>query len=197
MGGGHYLGDEGSAWWIAQKACKVYFDHVDNMEPAPADVTTLQQLIFAHFNITDRFGLLSHCYDNFSKADFAAITKNIAGAAAEGDALCGWLFREAGLQLGKHILALSNHIGKELREGEGGLNIVCVGSVWKSWDLLKEGFLEGIKNNNGQPSISELTMVKLSVGMATGATYLGAKAAGKSIPKKFHENVEKFFHFKS
>ena len=46
-------------------------------------------------------------------------------------------------------------------------------------------------------SISELTMVKLSVGMATGATYLGAKAAGKSIPRNFQDNVEKFFHYKS
>ena len=40
-------------------------------------------------------------------------------------------------------------------------------------------------------------MVKLSVGMATGATYLGAKAAGKSIPRNFQDNVEQFFHFES
>ena len=40
-------------------------------------------------------------------------------------------------------------------------------------------------------------MVKLSVGMATGATYLGAKAAGKSIPRNYQDNVEKFFHYKS
>ena len=40
-------------------------------------------------------------------------------------------------------------------------------------------------------------MVKLSVGMATGAAYLGAKAAGETIPKTFQKNVEKFFHFKS
>ena len=57
------------------------------------------------------------------------------------------------MQLGKHILALSRYIGKDLREGEGGLNIVCVGSVWKSWDLLKEGFLEGIKDEDGQPVV--------------------------------------------
>jgi len=196
-GWGHYLGDEGSAWWIAHKACKVYFDHVDNLNNAPADINTVQELIFSHFNIQDRFGILTHCYDNFSKAEFASLTKKIAEAAFAGDALCKWLFFEAGRMMGKHIRALANNVSKELREGEGGLNIVCVGSVWKSWDLMKDGFLEGIKNNNGQPSISELTMVKLSVGMATGATYLGAKAAGKSIPKKFHENVEKFFHFKS
>ena len=40
-------------------------------------------------------------------------------------------------------------------------------------------------------------MLKLRVGMATGATYLGVRAAGKSIPKNFEDNVEKFFHIKS
>ena len=81
---------------------QVYFDHVDNMEPAPADVNRLQELIFAHFNIQDRywhrhkliflinnndllrFGILTHCYDTFSKAEFAAITKNISEAALSG-----------------------------------------------------------------------------------------------------------------
>ena len=46
-------------------------------------------------------------------------------------------------------------------------------------------------------TVSELTMVKLKVSMATGATYLGAEAAKKSIPKKFKENVEEFFHYKA
>ena len=53
--------------------------------------------------------------------------------------------------LGKHIRALANNVSKELKEAEGGLNIVCVGSVWKSWELLKQGFLEGIKDDRGQP----------------------------------------------
>ena len=53
-GWGHYLGDEGGAWWIAHKACKVYFDHVDNLNTAPADINTVQSLIFSHFNIEDR-----------------------------------------------------------------------------------------------------------------------------------------------
>ena len=68
-----------------------------------------------------------------------------------GDALCIWLFREGGRMLGKHIRALANNVSKELKEAEGGLNIVCVGSVWKSWELLKQGFLEGIKDDRGQP----------------------------------------------
>ena len=88
--------------------------------------------------------------------------------------------------------------------------------VWKSWDLLKHGFLEGIKDNLGRPvrqinlispmvalflisklplvlsrylsymnvqCVKELTMVQLSVGMATGAAYLGSKVAGHYLPR--------------
>ena len=38
-----------------------------------------------------RFGLLTHCYDNFSKAEFAALTKKIAEAAFAGKLSCTWL----------------------------------------------------------------------------------------------------------
>jgi len=194
-GWGHMLGDEGGAFWIAHKACKVYFDHVDNLKSAPADINKVQELIFSHFDIEDRFGILSHCYDKFSKAEFAGLSQKIAEAAIAGDNLCAWLFTEAGLMLGRHIRALSRNIGKDLVTAEGGLRIVCVGSVWKSWELLKHGFLEGIKDNLGRPCVKELTMVQLSVGMATGAAYLGSKVAGHYLPRNYGENVQTFFHY--
>ena len=71
--------------------------------------------------------------------------------------------------------------------------------------MLKHGFLEGIKDNLGRPvsvflklsafrsltlesqsnvqCVKELTMVQLSVGMATGAAYLGSKVAGHYLPR--------------
>jgi len=196
-GWGHILGDEGGAWWIAHKACKVYFDHVDNLSPAPASINKIQELIFEHFNIVDRFGILSHCYDQFNKAQFAALSQKIAVGALDGDSLCAWLFTEAGKMLGKHIRALAGNIGKDLMNAEGGLRIVCVGSVWKSWNLLKHGFLEGIKDNLGKPCVDELTMVQLCEGMAAGAAYLGAEAAGHYLPRNYVANVKTFYHYEA
>ena len=72
-------------------------------------------------------------------------------AAVAGDGLCAWLFEEAGRMLGRHIRALAPAISPELTTAPGGLSIVCVGSVWKSWELLKRGFLAGIKDDNGKP----------------------------------------------
>ena len=102
-------------------------------------------------NTVSRFGLLTHCYDSFSKANFASLTRRIAEAAVSGDVLCCWLFEEAGRMLGRHIRALAPAISPELTSAPGGLRVVCVGSVWKSWELLKRGFLAGIKDDSGKP----------------------------------------------
>ena len=104
-----------------------------------------------HTIIVPRFGLLTHCYDSFSKAQFAALTRSLAEAAVSGDGLCAWLFEEAGRMLGRHIRALAPAISPELTTAPGGLRVVCVGSVWKSWELLKRGFLAGIKDDSGKP----------------------------------------------
>ena len=55
----------------------------------------------------------------------------------------------------------------------------------------------GVEKTLHSQTVTELTMVKLKVSMATGATYLGAEAAKKKIPQTFKENVEEFFHYKA
>ena len=67
-----------------------------------------------------------------------------------GDKLCIWLFEEAGRMLGRHIRALSPMVSPSLATAQGGLHVVCVGSVWKSWNLLKDGFLQGIRDDDGK-----------------------------------------------
>lgn len=48
------------------------------------------------------------------------------------------LFKEAGFMLGAHLRAISNHIAKDLYQ-DGTLQVVAVGSVFRSWKFLKPG----------------------------------------------------------
>jgi len=192
-GWGHMMGDEGGAWWIAHKAVKLYFDHLDRVAQPVADISLLEKMIFDHFNVKDRFGMLYHLYENFSKSNFAALTAKIAGAAKEGDVVCLDLLEQAGRAVGRHVVALAPSVQRSMKESEGGIKVVCVGSVWKSWNLLRRGFVQEISQSE---DISELTLVELSVGMATGAAYLGAEAAGYELPRDYKKNVREFFHFK-
>lgn len=48
---GHLLGDEGSAYWIAQRAIKRVFDHEDNLNLSRYDLTRLNDEIKAYFKV--------------------------------------------------------------------------------------------------------------------------------------------------
>lgn len=70
-GWGHFLGDEGGACWISHLAIKTWFDDMDNFAKAPHSTLKVEQIVLKYFDIKDRFGLLSHCYDRFEKSHFA------------------------------------------------------------------------------------------------------------------------------
>lgn len=196
-GWGHLVADEGSAFWISQKAMKTWFDEEDNLRDPPASTKLVQQLIREHFQVKDLTGLLDHCYINFSKSFFAKLCSKLSeGARVQNDELCRLLFYEAGKVLARHITALAPNISKELLDSDGGLHIVCVGQVWKSWELLKDGFLEALRvpRKPSDPIIREVTLVELQTTVALGAAALGAKASNHKLPLNYDRNATVFFH---
>ena len=48
---GHLLGDEGSAYWIAQRAIKRVFDHEDNLNLSRHDLKPLSDNIKDYFRV--------------------------------------------------------------------------------------------------------------------------------------------------
>nr|KAG5698047.1 hypothetical protein BaRGS_016695 [Batillaria attramentaria] len=95
-GWGHLIGDEGSGYWIAQRALKIYFDHEDNLIPSAHDVTFVKKAMQEYFGIEERAGLLPFLYSKFEKSKIAGFCKILAD----------------GKVLAEHILAVAPKMDK-------------------------------------------------------------------------------------
>ncbi|KAK2155129.1 hypothetical protein LSH36_248g03060 [Paralvinella palmiformis] len=197
-GWGHMMGDEGGAFWISQYCVKKMYDKEDNFDPCPHDMHFLKQAMEKHFGTSDRMAMLEHLYTKFDKSFFAGLCKEIArGALEEKDPLCIQAFHAAGYALARHVIALSPKIDKKLLDEPGGLHIVCVGSVWKSWELLQPGFKDGMSTGLKQtPIVTQVTLLQLQKSAAYGAAYLGAKCVGYRLPMDFKAGAKIFANIK-
>lgn len=196
------LGDEGSAYWIVLQALKAVYNDTDGFNPSPYNTNFLKNAIFDYFNMTDMFGILQHLYPSNSKqinkehiAKFCV--KGVVAGANEGDLLSLHILAEAGNELGKHVKALIPKMDTEVFRVPGGLKIVCVGSVWKSWKYIKDGFLLGITpQTDEEKQLSEFSLVELKPEgkAAVGAAAWAARKSGKHISVNYDKMSKVFFN---
>lgn len=144
-----------------------------------------------HFQVETRYDLLEHCYSKFDKAFFASLCEKLSHLAVDGDELCKHLFEDAGRYLAKATLALLPNVSDKLLN-KGNLNIVCVGSVWKSWPLLKLGFSTEMMKGTQKFGINLITLTQA---MAIGAAYLAADSINYDLPRDYSHNYDIFHHF--
>jgi len=202
-GWGHLVGDEGSAYWISHFCIKTVFDCLDNLRVSQFDKSYVEQIMKSYFEIDNpQMGLLRYLYTDFEKSKIAGLCKLIADGASgtedrPGDPLCKEAFRRAGVQLGRHILALAPRIDPSLLCTTGGLHVICVGSVWKSWSLMKGGFLEGIQvRNEHDVKITEMSLLTLNKPSSYGAAYMSALNAGLPLDVDYSRNANLFYNIK-
>ncbi|KAK9717822.1 BadF/BadG/BcrA/BcrD ATPase family [Popillia japonica] len=170
-GWGYLLGDEGSAYKIALRAVKACFDDLDGFSPAPHPIQRVWSTVQEHFNVDCKESILQHFYTKFDKPFIASIAKKLANCANDGDKLSQLFFHEAGTDLAQALSAVIPKASPELTNREGGIHILCVGSVWLSWALLKPGFISYLMDNT---NIEDMTLMRMTATMAIGAAYMAA-----------------------
>lgn len=74
----------------------------------------------------------------------------------------------------------------------GGLQIVCIGSLFKSWSLLQDGFLDELDK-----SLKEFTLVSLNCDSSIGAAFLAANSIGLDLDIHSNKNVNVFFSYRN
>ena len=212
-GWGHAIGDYGSAYWIASEAIRRVFEIQDafvrpgenrNSPPHTLDPSNLTTLIRNYFKVDEPAGLLDFFYGSkFSKALIAGLSKDIAECAESGDELCQYVFNEAGHQLGAHIIGVIKRFHREYDSKECKeiaeqivstspskvFPILCVGSVFKSWKLLKAGFVSEIKPYWSEPEFpADFSLHILQTQASVGAAYLASREAGKTLYLDWNKN---------
>jgi len=181
-GGGHLIGDEGSAIQIALSAIRLYFQLVEgrtHVHFSARDLDMVETLLSQHFDLSPpwtKSDLYHTLYSNSigdMKAQVAGLTERIASAAAKGDRVCSFLFKNAGIELGDMICAVLQR-----RTFSGGTNscVVCVGSVFQSWTLLTQGVWQSLTHRGLQSAISGIYHVHGS--SAYGAARIAASQLG-------------------
>uniref|UniRef100_A0A1I8BTE4 N-acetyl-D-glucosamine kinase n=1 Tax=Meloidogyne hapla TaxID=6305 RepID=A0A1I8BTE4_MELHA len=187
-GWGHLVGDEGGAFWISMRAIRYIFAFEDGMleDTFPnnfmldesvdvADIQAVNEDLHKHFKIKTKEELLNILYGpGFQKSYIASFTKQLAelGLNNNNNKLAKKIFFDAGYSLATHICAISNHFDEEFYTNK--VPVLLIGSVFKSWKLLRKGFEQRLAVNlqicakKGQKSFRKVAFYQPTSSPAVG-----------------------------
>jgi N-acetylglucosamine kinase len=167
----------------------------------PQNTSAACSAMLRYFSLSEPAGMLDVMYGaGFKKDAVAGFAVEVSALGQAGDRFCAGVMARAGRELGAHLRAMvkrraAGSAGGSAGAGAGGgapaggsagagagggapappLSIVCVGSVWKSWELLKESFVRAACAGG---AVTAFRLVRLTESSAVGAAWQAGVRAG-------------------
>ncbi|KAJ3428981.1 badf type atpase domain-containing protein [Anaeramoeba flamelloides] len=179
-GWGHILADEGSAYHTSVDAIKMVIrreekNYLENSFTRVFDIEPLRNKMKEYFGIQKCEEIVPIFYHHFEKKRIAGFTKSIADLAfKENDELAKSILHRTGKKLSSLVRGAIEQYKMD-HPMPKKLNIIGVGSVWNSWDIVGKSFLEEFQNVN-------LKFCVLNETAAIGAATSVARKSGVHIP---------------
>lgn len=131
-GWGWRIGDEGSGYDIGRRAINVALRAYDGRGPE----TSLLPLILEGFNLREPMELIDLIYlEDLKPQEVANLTPLVVEAAEKGDPLAREILMEAGVELARAAVAVSQRLGLE-----GVFTVSYTGGVFQESSLIREVF---------------------------------------------------------
>lgn len=183
-GWGHMIGDEGSGYYVASRAIKRVFNAADAGDLHSCSV--LHAAMLQYFGISNMRDMLKIMYASpFDKAHVAGFALHVSNAAEKGDALALKVFDKAGMKLGQMLGIMGSK-----RNLDSPTNVVCIGSVFKSYSLIRDGMIRALRCQ-ARPSFA-CTLIQLKESSAVGAAAIGAQKTGAVLPLNREDWIHPF-----
>ena len=129
-GWGWHLGDEGSGFWIGERAIREVLRGFDGRGPS----TSLEKTLFEHFEIARPEEIVRVLYDReYPRHHVATFSTQVEREARAGDAVAGKILADAAAEL---VLA-SRTVVERLRLEESGYDVVLSGGTFRALPSLE------------------------------------------------------------
>lgn len=174
-GWGHYMGDEGSAYWIGRRALSLATRSADGVTTS----TCLEALVPEKLGCAHLCDLHQQLHAGLvDRPSVAALTEAVVYAAEAGDRASIDLLGDAGVALGRLALTVTRKLGvKDAR-------CSYVGGVFRAGEWILEPFSQEIHKGYPEVRLSAPAMDCLG-----GAILLGLRHAGISVDSSVLRNI--------
>ena len=169
-GYGHFLGDEGSAFWIAKEAVVRCIRSVEGRDLP----TGMLSELLSYFGIRTQYDFISLWYQHFDKALIAGAAPIVERFREQEDLLAVDIFLRAADELAKLVESVFRRVEKTLEVKK----ILFWGGL-----LEHNGWLRRAVTHHLRVRIPGLEVTKAKEDAAFGACLLASKAALRSTPR--------------